>query len=143
MIIIYERTDALDMQTDPAAPAADLDETGAECRATTYDVGRLEWHCTRRPGHVDDEHRAAFDVHGGGPLGEVGFAWQYEWGGAGHGPSSTTPMTTVTVTVSFPSTAWTNEQLPAAIADQVRSVFWECDRDDIDVHATAASMKRS
>jgi hypothetical protein len=98
MLITYERPDTLGMQIDPAAPPADLDPTGAECEATTYGVGGIEWHCTRRPGHTDDEHRAAFDIHGGGPTGEVGFAWQYEWGGAGHGPSSAEAMTTVTVT---------------------------------------------
>ena len=138
MFITYERPDTLDMQHDPAAPAADLDPTGAECGATTYDVAGAEWRCTRQPGHVDDEHRAAFGIHGGGP-GEVGFAWQYEWGGAGHGPSSTEPMTTVTVTVRFPRSAWTNEELPEHIADEVRSVFWECDHDDITVATTATS----
>jgi len=139
MHITYERPTTIGEQIDPAAPDADLDPTGAECAATTNDVGGLEWRCTRRPNHTDDEHRAAFDVHGGGPTGEVAFAWQYEWGGAGHGPSSTEPMTTVTVTVSFPSTAWTNEQLPDAIADEIRSVFWECDHDDVTVATTATS----
>jgi hypothetical protein len=139
MHITYERPTTIGEQIDPAAPAADLDPTGAECAATTYDVGGFEWHCTRRPNHTDDEHRAAFDVHGGGPTGAVAFAWQYEWGGAGPGPASTDPMTTVTVTVSFPSTAWTNEQLPDAIADEIRSVFWECDHDDVTVATTATS----
>ncbi|MEG8037744.1 hypothetical protein QP157_21235 [Sphingomonas sp. LR61] len=48
-------------------------------------------------------------------------------------------MTTVTVTVSFPSTAWTNEQLPESIADDVRMSFWECDHDDITVQTIATS----
>lgn len=143
MLITYERPDTLDMQRDPAAPAADRDPTGAECGATTYDVGGAEWRCTRRPGHADDEHRAAFEIHGGGPTGEVAFAWQYEWGGAGHAPSSTEPMTTVTVTVRFPQTAWTNEQLPEHIAEEVRSVFWECDHDDVEVTVTATSSLRT
>lgn len=146
MFITYERpTHLTDEQTDPQAPAADM-APGADvdprvpvCGATTYDVAGTRWTCTRNPGHPDDEHRAVFDRYHGGPVGQVAFAWQYEWGGAGHGPSSTTPMTTVTVTVSFPSTAWTNEQLPDAIADEVRSVFWECDHDDITVTAIATS----
>ena len=59
MHITYERPATIGEQIDPNAPAADLDPTGAECAATTYDVGGLEWHCTRRPNHTDDEHRAA------------------------------------------------------------------------------------
>ncbi|TDW64646.1 hypothetical protein EDF51_11310 [Curtobacterium sp. PhB25] len=146
MFITYERpTHLTDEQTDPQAPAADL-APGADvdprvpvCGASTYDVDGTRWTCTRGPGHADDEHRAVFDRYHGGAVGQVAFAWQYEWGGAGHGPSSTVPMTTVTVTVSFPSTAWTNEQLPESIADEVRSVFWECDHDDVTVTTAATS----
>ncbi|TCL80535.1 hypothetical protein EDF31_11253 [Curtobacterium sp. PhB142] len=146
MFITYERpTHLTDEQTDPQAPAADL-APGADvdprvpvCGASTYDVDGTRWTCTRGPGHADDEHRAVFDRYHGGAVGQVAFAWQYEWGGAGHGPSSTVPMTTVTVTVSFPSTAWTNEQLPESIADEVRSVFWECDHDDVTVQTIATS----
>lgn len=145
MFITYERPDHLaDEQTDPQAPSADM-APGADvdprvpvCGASTYDVAGTAWACTRNPGHADDEHRAVFDRYHGGPVGQVAFAWQYEWGGAGHGPSSNVPMTTVTVTVSFPSTAWTNEQLPDAIADEVRSVFWECDHDDIAVTSVSS-----
>ncbi|TCU43297.1 hypothetical protein [Curtobacterium sp. PhB146] len=146
MFITYERPTHLDdEQTDPQAPAADMapgadvDPRVSVCGATTYDVDGTQWTCTRRPGHTDDEHRAVFDRYHGGPVGQVAFAWQYEWGGAGHGPSSAEPMTTVTVTVSFPSTAWTNEQLPESVAEEVRSVFWECDHDDVTVQTIATS----
>ena len=150
MFITYERPAHLgDEQTDPNAPApdiapgADVDPRVHVCGATTHDVGGTRWTCTRRPGHDDDEHRAVFDRYHGGPVGHVAIAWQYEWGGAGHGPSSTEPMTTVTVTVRFPQTAWTNEQLPEHIAEEVRSVFWECDHDDVEVTTTATSALRT
>lgn len=155
MYITYERPTHLgDEDTDSTAPAADM-APGADtdprvpvCGATTYDVDGTRWTCTRPPQHTadderDDEHRAVFDRYHGGPVGQLAFAWQYEWGGAGHGPSFTEPMTTVTVTVRFPRTAWTNEQLPEHIADEVRSVFWECDHDDIEVTTTATSALRT
>ncbi|MBT1633267.1 hypothetical protein [Curtobacterium flaccumfaciens] len=150
MIITYERpTDLHEEQTDPDAPAADmapgadLDPRVPVCGASTYDVAGTHWTCTRPPQHDDDEHRAVFDRYHGGPVGQLAIAWQYEWGGAGHGPSSTEPMTSVTVTVRFPSTAWTNEQLPEHIADGVRMAFWECDHDDVDVTTTATSTLRA
>ncbi|MBF4629310.1 hypothetical protein [Curtobacterium flaccumfaciens] len=146
MHITYERPAHFDAeQIDPDAPPADMvpgadvDPRVPVCGASTYDVDGDWWRCTRPPQHPDDEHRAVFDRYRGEPVGQVGLAWQYEWGGAGHGPSSTEPMTTVTVTVSFPSTAWTNEQLPEHIADEIRSVFWECDHDDVTVATTAIS----
>lgn len=150
MIITYERpSDLHDKDTDPQAPAADMapsadvDPCVPVCGATTYDVAGTHWTCTRPPQHDDDEHRAVFDRYHGGPVGQVAIAWAYDWGGAGHGPSSTTPMTTVTVTVRFPSTAWTNEQLPDHIAEGVRMAFWECDHDDIEVTTTATSTLRA
>ncbi len=92
----------------------------------------MPWRCTRRPGHTDDEHRAAFELHGDGPAGVVAFAWQYEHGGAGYGPSSPEPVHTVTVTVTFPESAATGVDADRIAAD-VLSNFWECDHDHVRV----------
>ncbi len=67
MLITYSRPDTIGHDVDPDAPAADLDPAGATCDASTYDVGGVPWRCTRRPGHTDAEHRAAFELHGDGP----------------------------------------------------------------------------
>lgn len=76
--VTYRRPDHLDPRTtDPAAPAADLDPTGATCGAETAEMGE-EWFCTRRPHHLDNEHRAAFDRGGDGPADAVGYAWRDE-----------------------------------------------------------------
>jgi len=80
MIITYERPDTLEPDwLDPAAPPTDLSPTGAECGRVTYDVGGLEWRCTRPPHPGDDEHRAAFERNGNGPEGAVGFAWTHQY----------------------------------------------------------------
>ncbi len=131
MIITYERPDDLDTQTDPNAPDADLDPTGAACGITTWDVGGMEWHCTRRPGHTDDEHRAAFDRNGAGPVGHVGFAWQDAWNGAG-GPTVDDPAETLTITVTAP-----RHLLDRVSAEQhaaaIRELFWEDEHDHITI----------
>jgi len=75
----YRRPDNLDPNTlDPAAPVADLDPSGATCGADTDEMGE-PWFCTRRPAHTDNEHRAAFDRGGAGPVGVVGYAWRDEF----------------------------------------------------------------
>lgn len=135
MLITYSRPDTIGHDVDPDAPAADLDPTGATCDASTYDVGGVPWRCTRRPGHTDDEHRAAFELHGDGPAGAVAFAWSYDWGGAGYGPSSPEPVHTVTVTVTFPESAATGVDADRIAAD-VLSNFWECDHDHVRVAVT-------
>ncbi len=143
MLITYSRPGTIGHDADPDAPAADLDPTGATCDASTYDVGGAPWRCTRRPGHSatndpDDEHRAAFERGGDGPAGAVAFAWQYEHGGAGYGPSSSEPVHTVTVTVRFPESAGTGA-LADRIAADVLSNFWECDHDHVRVDVTSST----
>lgn len=59
-------------QHDDAAPTAELAADGRTCGATTSDD---EWTCTRAPHEREDEHRAAYDVGGYGPVGTVGRAW--------------------------------------------------------------------
>jgi len=81
---------------------------------------------------VDDEHRAAFGTTGDGPAGEVAFAWQYEWGGAGYGPSSPEPVHTITVTVTFPASAATGVDAGRIAAD-VLEHFWECDQEHVTI----------
>ena len=69
----YARPEELapDQHAD-AGPAAEFASDGRTCGATTSDD---EWTCTRAPHGREDEHCAAYDVGGYGPVGSVGRAW--------------------------------------------------------------------
>ncbi len=73
------------------------------CDASSYDVGECPWRCTRRPGHTDDEHRAAFELHGDGPAGVVAFACALRARRGRLRSVLSRTVHTVTVTVTFPS----------------------------------------
>ncbi len=98
----------------------------------------MPWRCTRRPGHTDDEHRAAFELHGDGPR-----AWSRSPGiTSTEGPVTVRPLPntvhTVTVTVTFPESAATGVDADRIAAD-VLSNFWECDHDHVRVAITTTN----
>lgn len=143
MITTYERPDTLEPDwLDPAAPPADLSPTGAECGRVTYDVGGLEWRCTRTPHPGDDEHRAAFERNGNGPEGAVGFAWthQYATDEPNDGIDHAAPTQALTVTLRFPARAARGIDPQAVAASMIRAAldhFWEGDQEDVTATTTA------
>jgi len=148
MIITYERPGALDQQQlDPAAPDADLSPTGQQCGNTTYDVGGLEWHCTRAPHPGDDEHRAAFERNGEGPEGAVGFAWTYQYADdePSDGIDHAAPTHSLTVTLRYPERAGRGIDTESVAASMIRAAldhFWEGDHDDVTATTTSSRMVR-
>lgn len=143
MIITYERPATLDpAQLDPTAPDADLSPTGHLCGRTTYDLGGMQWHCTRAPHPGDDEHRAAFDVHGDGPAGAVGFAWTYQYADDPNDDiDHAAPAHTLTVTLRYPTRAAHGIDAAAVAASMIQAGldrFWEGDLEDVTTTVTTS-----
>lgn len=134
--ITYERPAQLhDRELDPHAPDADLSPTGETCGKTTTDVLGIDWTCTRAP-HTDSEHRSAFGYRGDGPQGEVGFAWESNWGEDANRPLITRTITT-TITCPEGTTQYLTEDDMRSIERTAWDSFHEDDHDELTITTAA------
>lgn len=138
MIITYSRPGTIGQAIDPEAPALDLSNTGTTCSASTYDVARFSWSCTRAPHPGDDRHQGARALPGlSTPV--VGLEWEYQYSSgedAGGDVDEAAPVHSITVTVSFPDRAIGVDL--EKIRSSVLDLFWEGDADDVQLVASSA-----